>query len=158
MATHTTLGTLLRHLTELCDGGVEQAYAADGLDYRPRYTPVMRALRERGTGSIKDIASAAGVTHSAASQTVAQMARGGLVRIEPGPDARERIVVLTARAKRLFPQLEGHWIDAESATRELDDALGLSLPDVLRQAIALLEGTPLATRMTAHRLRRQRKE
>ena len=38
------LGTQLRHLLELLDGAVEEAYALAGMRYRPRYTPVMRAL------------------------------------------------------------------------------------------------------------------
>ncbi len=45
-----TLGTLLRHLIELLDGAVEQTYRDAELDYRPRYTPVLRALIARGPG------------------------------------------------------------------------------------------------------------
>ncbi len=51
------LGTLLRHLLELLDGDVEQAYAELGLDYRPRFTPVVRALLESEPRSIRDIAN-----------------------------------------------------------------------------------------------------
>ena len=76
------LGTLLRHLLELLDGDVQRAYDELGLDYRPRYTPVVAALLDLGPSSIQDIARAAGITHSAASQTVAQMAevRAGLAK------------------------------------------------------------------------------
>ncbi|WP_371871428.1 hypothetical protein [Phytohabitans rumicis] len=45
--------------------------------------------------SIRALAGAVGVTHSAASQTVAQMAKAGYVTLEPGTDARQRIVHLT---------------------------------------------------------------
>ena len=43
------LGTQLRHLIELLDGDVAQTYANAGLDYRPRFTPVMRVLQEHDT-------------------------------------------------------------------------------------------------------------
>jgi hypothetical protein len=78
MSTPTSsLGTLLRHLVETLDGAVEEAYARAGLDYRPRYTPVVRTLVEPGPSSIRTIATRAGTTHSAASQTVSQMTRQG---------------------------------------------------------------------------------
>ncbi|MCY7306720.1 MAG: hypothetical protein LH632_11335 [Rhodoferax sp.] len=50
------LGTQLRHLIELLDGDVAQAYADAGLDYRPRYTPVMRVLQQHGSAPIGRIA------------------------------------------------------------------------------------------------------
>ena len=74
LSTAIGLGTLLRHMLELLDGDVQRAYDELGLDYRPRYTPVVAALLDLGPSSIQDIARAAGITHSAASQTVAQMA------------------------------------------------------------------------------------
>ena len=83
-----TLGTLLRHLIELLDSAVEQQYANSGLSYRPRYTPVMRALLDLGPASIRAIARHAGITHSAVSQTVAQMAKQGLIRLEPGGELK----------------------------------------------------------------------
>ena len=68
------LGTRLRHVLDLLDGDVARVYADLGLaDYRPRFSPVARAIAALGPSSIRDIARAIGVTHSAASQTVAQM-------------------------------------------------------------------------------------
>src|ERR1022692_5188824 len=91
-------GTQLRHVLELLDGDVARFDADLGLgDYRPRFSPVVRALVALGPSSIRDHARAISVTHSAASQTVAQMARRGLVTLQTGADARQRIVSLTAR-------------------------------------------------------------
>jgi len=74
----------MRHLLELLDGDVEKIYRAATLDYRPRFTPVMRALRDHGALSIKEIAAYARVTHSAASQTVTAMKRKRLLSIAVG--------------------------------------------------------------------------
>ena len=87
------LGTRMRHVLEILDGDVARFLADIGLDsYRPRYSPVVRALLARGPLAIRDLAEEMRVTHSAASQTVAQMNRAGFVSLEPGADARQRIV------------------------------------------------------------------
>jgi hypothetical protein len=39
-----TLGTQLRHLIDMLDGAVAAGYHDLGLSYRPRYTPIVRAL------------------------------------------------------------------------------------------------------------------
>jgi DNA-binding MarR family transcriptional regulator len=144
-----TLGTLLRHLIEKLDGAVEQSYVESGLTYRPRYTPVMRALMTSGPASIRSISRTAGITHSAASQTVAQMVENGLVRLQPGSDARERIVALTPAAKAMIPKLEQRWRATNEAARMLDSELSMPLSGILREAIAALERTSFTQRIDA---------
>jgi DNA-binding MarR family transcriptional regulator len=75
------LGTQLRHLIELLDGAVGAAYEEAGLDYHPRYTPIMRALIDKEALTLGEIASRAGITQPAATQTVGLMAREGLVAV-----------------------------------------------------------------------------
>ncbi|MCC8538411.1 MarR family winged helix-turn-helix transcriptional regulator [Xanthomonas axonopodis pv. poinsettiicola] len=150
MSTRTpTLGTLVRHLIELLDGDLEAVYAASGLPWRPRYTPVLRVLMRLGPASIKVLAQQIGITHSAASQTVAQMAKQRLVVLKPGADARERIVVLTARTRRLVPALEQQWTATNAAAAQLDAELSVPLSAVLAEAIAALQRRPFATRIAA---------
>lgn len=144
-----TLGTLLRRLIDALDGAVEQSYADAGLDYRPRYTPVVRALLDEGPMTIRALSARTGVTHSAMGQTVNQMAAHGLAVLTVGGDARERIVALTPRAEQLVPQLQRLWASTEAAARTLDDELGLSLPGVIQQALKLLDETPFPDRLRA---------
>jgi DNA-binding MarR family transcriptional regulator len=145
----STLGTLLRRLLAQLDDAVEESYARDGLDYRPRYTPIIRALAAGGPATIRDLAARTGVSHSAASQTVAQLADRGLVSLQAGEDARERIVALGAAAEALMPRLERRWAATEAAARSLDDDLGVSLEEVLARALAALERQPFADRIGA---------
>ena len=144
-----TLGTLLRHVIDLLDGAVVEAYARSGLDYSPRYTPVVRALLDLGPAPIRAISGRAGITHSAVSQTVAQMAKRRLVSLKAGGDKRERIVSLTARAQAMVPDLERHWAATNAAARSLEAELASPLSDVLREAIAALERRPFAARIEA---------
>lgn len=144
-----TLGTLLRHLLEMLDGAVEQAYQRAGLDYRPRYTPVMRVLIDVGAASIRTISQRAGITHSAVSQTVSQMAGRGLVTLTAGADARERIVALTPTAQAIVPALVRQWTATNAAAQALDDELSAPLSALLREAIAALNRQSFIDRIAA---------
>lgn len=145
----SALGGLLRRLIDALDGDVEAGYAAAGLDFRPRFTPVFRLLAEAGPSPIKDLARASGLTHSALSQTVAQMAAAGWVSLQPGPDARERIVTLTAKAEEALPAIRAHWRAVSSAAASLDAELDMDLEGVVRAALAALERRPFRDRIAA---------
>ena len=123
-------------------------YPALGLTgYRPRYSPPIRALAAGGAMPIRDLARAIGVTHSAASQTVAQMARDGLVRLETGPDARHRLVHLTDHARRHIPAITAEWTATAAAVADLDAELPMPLADLLTQALQALDRRPLRDRI-----------
>ena len=142
------LGTLLRHVLELLDGDVAAVYTdLDLADYRPRYSPLVRVLVADGPLPIRDLATRVGVTHSAASQTVAQMSRAGLVTLTPGADGRQRIVALTDRARSLLPVIEAEWAATTAAMRRLDAELPVPLADELYAVLAALRRRPLRDRI-----------
>jgi DNA-binding MarR family transcriptional regulator len=144
------LGTRLRHLLELLDGGVAAVYTDLGLDgFRPRFTPIVRVLAASGPSSIRELAHAIGVTHSAASQTVTHMASQDLVTLTSGEDARQRIVRLTPTAERLLPALEAEWAATAAAARELDAELPFPLSRLLDEAINALHRRPMRQRIAA---------
>ncbi len=147
MANDITLGTQLRRLVDMLDGDVEAAYRRAGLTFRPRYTPIFRALAREGALCIKDVAGLACVSHSAASQTIAQMVREGLVQIDKGNDGRERLVALTPQALAMVPALERCWAATARAAASLDADLALELEPVLRAAVAALTARPFLDRM-----------
>ena len=143
------LGTRLRHLLETLDSGVAAVYPQLGLadGFRPRFTPVVRALAADGPVSIRELADTLGVTHSAASQTVAQMVRQDLVVTEAGTDARRRIVRLTAKAEALLPALEREWAATVTAVRAFEAELAYPLSRLVEEALAALDRTPLRERI-----------
>ena len=139
--THTaaSFGAALRRLIDHLDSALEQAYRDDGLDFRPRYTPVIRALMDDGPQSITALADRLGVSQSATSQTVAQMRLAGLVVVTRGEDdARQRVVALSRLAKAMQPRLEAHWHAARVATAALDTETGGVLVEVINRANAAL--------------------
>ncbi|MCC5575859.1 winged helix DNA-binding protein [Microtetraspora sp. AC03309] len=148
MPERAAVGTLLRHVLELLDGDVAKVYDELGLPgYRPRFSPYVRALVADGPASIRELAGKVGVTHSAASQTVAQMTRSGLVAVDPGADARRRIVRLTSRARESLPVIEAEWAATEAAARGLDAELPMPLADLLTQTVLALRRKPFRQRI-----------
>lgn len=145
------LGTQLRHLLELLDGAVAEAYARESLRYRPRYTPVMRALIASEPRAISQIAEVAGISQPAATQTVSLMIRDGLVSSEPGPDARQRMIRLTAAGRDLLPGLQACWRATAAAASDLDSELCCPLSQVLADAITALERKSFEDRLAEAR-------
>ncbi|WP_235968960.1 MarR family winged helix-turn-helix transcriptional regulator [Brevundimonas huaxiensis] len=139
----------MRHLIDLLDGEVEAAYAASGLHWRPRYTPILRVLMRDGGQSIKTIAQQIGISHSAVSQTVTQMVKDELVLLKPGAVARERIVMLTAKTEAMIPRLQRQWSAVNQAAETLDQELSAPLSGVVKEAIAALTDQPFRQRIQA---------
>jgi len=145
------IGTQLRHVLELIDGDVAKVYLELGLpEYRPRFSPIVRTLVAEGPLSIRDLARAVGVTHSAASQTVAQLTKSGFVSLEPGTDARQRIVHLTGKTRELLPTIEAEWQATTAAMSALDEELSAPLSIVLSELVAAVERRPFRTRIADH--------
>jgi len=146
--TAASFGAALRRLIDHLDGALEQAYRDDGLDFRPRYTPVIRALMDDGPQAITTLADRLGVSQSATSQTVAQMRMAGLVIVTRGEDdARQRVVALSRLAKAMQPRLEAHWHAARVATAALDTETGGVLVEVVNRANAALATRPFRDRL-----------
>jgi DNA-binding MarR family transcriptional regulator len=152
-----SLGTQLRHLIELLDGAVGHAYEEAGLAYRPRYTPVMRALMEREPATIGHIAAVAGISQPAATQTIALMIREGIVSAAAGAqDGRQKLIRLTEQGHALVPKLVLCWQATAGAAASLEaecrlsetvacaiDALGAkSYGERIREARAALAAAP----------------
>ena len=155
------LGSRLRRLVKLLDDAVADLYVDCGLDwYRPRFSPIIRVLAESGSASVRELADATGVTHSASSQTVAQMADRGLVLLSPGKDGRQRIVRLTSNANKLLPIIEAEWVAIAQATVELETELPFPLSRLVNEVFEALQrrsmqeriGAAVSTALAEHRV------
>jgi MarR family transcriptional regulator, organic hydroperoxide resistance regulator len=140
------LGELLRHLGDLVDRGSEMRYAEIGLDYRPRYTPVLRAL-EAGATTVNDITQASHLTQGAVSQTLGLMAQASLITRHALPDGRKSEVRLTDAGQTLMARASGQWGVIFSTLDELEAEIGHRLRTALADAIAALERRGFAQRL-----------
>jgi DNA-binding MarR family transcriptional regulator len=143
------LGTELRALFEQMDADVGRALADLGLDgYRPRFSPLVRVLVD-GPASVRQLAAATGVTHSAASQTVAAMVKAGWATQRVGTDARERIVELTDATRAALPAIRAEWEVTTGAMAALDAELPYAVSRFVGDLRAALERVPFRARMAA---------
>lgn len=148
--TSRALGTELRALLDRMDADIGDTLADLGLqDYRGRFSPVIRALVDSGPASVREIAKSVGVTHSAASQTVAAMVKNGWAVQRTGTDARERIVELTERAQDALPAIRAEWEATASAQIVLDAELPCPLERFVTDLRAALDRTPFRERIAA---------
>ena len=106
-----SLGELLRYVGELVELGAEEHYRAMSLNYRPRYTPVLRALND-GAETVTEITTRSRLTQGAISQTIGLMETEGLILREALDDGRKSRIRLTPSGRKLIKKLEQHWTES----------------------------------------------
>lgn len=145
------LGELLRYVNELVEHGAEQHYKQMGLDYRARFTPVLRAL-QAGASTVTQITAHSHLTQGAISQTVGQMQSEGLINRQRLEDARMSRIELTAHGQQLIARLDQHWATTFEVIEALEQEIGHPLCQVLEQAARALERKGFAQRLTELKL------
>jgi DNA-binding MarR family transcriptional regulator len=146
--THESWLVPLKALLADMDGAIAELYARRGIrGVRPRFSMALIRLHHLGPLSVKALAAEVAVTHSAMSQTVAAMRGEGLVQTAPGPDARTRLVALTARGAELVPFLEAEWRATEAAVAQLDGELPYRVTRVIRDMGEALARRPFVDRI-----------
>ena len=116
----------------------------------PRHVMPLIRLAHVGSMTIRELSSVLGVTHSAASQTVAALSRAGYVRSKQGNDARTRTIALTPRGRALVPLLEAEWRATEAAIAELETEIPYPFSQVARDLEAALARSSFYERVSAH--------
>jgi MarR family transcriptional regulator, organic hydroperoxide resistance regulator len=147
------LGELLRYVGELVDQGAEDRYREINLNYRARYTPVLRAMTD-GAQTISDITSRTHLTQGAISQTVGLMEADGLISRYLVPDGRKSGIRLTQAGRALVERLEPHWATTFRAIATLEKEIGHPLRRVLEETARALERRGFAERVEAAEMRR----
>jgi DNA-binding MarR family transcriptional regulator len=114
------MGSRLRRLSETFIQEVNQAYAQQGIAFDASWFPVFYFLSQQDEVSIKDIADALNVSHSAMSQLVSALQKKGLVKsVVSAADARRKVITLTAKGKKLLEQIQPVWRALETAMADL---------------------------------------
>ena len=149
--TDESLWRPLRDLLDLMDDDIARLYAERGVrGVRPRFSKALIKLAHLGPLSIKQLAQAVEVTHSAMSQTVTALRNEGLVHVRPGEDARTRTVELTDEGRAVVPFLEAEWRATEAAVAELDAEVPYPLTAVVRDLRAALARRSFHDRILGH--------
>ena len=145
-----SLGSKLRKLLAMLDGDVQAVYDEMGVAFRPRFFPIVQHLLRHEPCPIVELAQGIGVSQPAATQTVNEMKRLGLLASAKSADRRQRPVQLTAAARAMVERLQPVWDAAERAAATLDAELDRGLTKPIDDALAALE-----TRRFRERIRKQ---
>lgn len=144
----------LRRLQERLDADIAALYVEAGLEgIRTRFTgPLIHLFREEPR-SIRQLATAMEVTHSAMSQTVAAMRRAGLVEsVESSADedGRTRRIRLTEHGRQVAPFFAAEWRATEASLIELEREIPYPLTQVVRDIEAALSRRSFRERLRDH--------
>lgn len=139
MSTTRSFGTQLRAVTAKLDGDVQSIYDEMGISFRPRFYPVVQRLRSNGPTRVNDLAKETGASQPATTQTIAEMAKLGLVAASTGSDGRERLISLTPMGERTVEELRPVWLAIEGAAKELNAELPMPLGKLLACALQALD-------------------
>lgn len=146
------LGSRLRQLLAALDGAVQAEYDRRGVPFRPRFYPVVQQLLAGGALSVGALATGAGVSQPAITQTLNEMRRDGLVAAGPGDTRREKLVRLTPKGEALAADLQPLWAAIEVAAARLEAEIG-PLSEILQTAGKALEREPFGARIARELLR-----
>ena len=147
MAEAISLGARLRQLVVALDGEVQGLYNAADIPFRPRFYPFVQHLLEIDDASVRMLAAAAAVSQPAATQTLDEMKRAGLVEPAGSDSRRERRVRLTAASRALAERLAPTWRAIELAAAELARELPHRLSRTIDLALAALQERPFGERV-----------
>ena len=133
------------------DNDIARLYVERGIEgVRPRFVGPLIRLGREGPMTIRQLADSLQVTHSGMSQTVSTLRQEGLVRTEPGADARTQVVTLTDQGRQLIPLLEAEWRATERTLAELEAEIPYPLSQVVRDLEAALARRPFFERLTTN--------
>ncbi|EJU0637227.1 MULTISPECIES: MarR family winged helix-turn-helix transcriptional regulator [Pseudomonadota] len=141
------LGELLRYVSDLVEHGAEEHYRQMGLQYRARYTPVLRAI-QAGAKTVTEITARTHLTQGAISQTVGHMENDGVISRHRVEDGRKSSIRLTPHGKELVAKLNQHWSATFAVIEELEGEIGHPLRRILEDAAKALERQGFAQRLT----------
>ncbi len=147
-----TLGSSLKRVTDQLYGAVDAVYAADGVVFLAAWFPTFRALVERGSGAVSEVAEHIGQSHAAVSQVSKKLAAAGYVESSPGTDRRQRQLSLTPAGRVLAARLRDLWLAIEGVLR---DRLAPMRGDVT-ECVDALESALATDAMQAEMLARAR--
>lgn len=145
------LGELLRYVSELVEHGAEEHYKIMGINYRARYTPVLRAI-QAGATTVTQITSLTHVTQGAISQAVGQMEKDGLLYRTQMQDGRKSILHLTSQGELLLERLTYHWEVTFTTIDELELELGYPVRLILTDMAMALERKSFAERLLQNKV------
>lgn len=146
------ISTRLQRLSDLIRKDGLQIYKAHGIDFEPKWFPVIYALHKKPVLSVVEVAAEIGYTHPSTIALLKELEKQKLIRSKKDKaDERKRLIQLSKKGQALVEQMKPVWrliiaavtdlIDTENnlmrAVSEVEDQL--KKKSFTERAVALME-------------------
>ncbi|HVI49537.1 MAG TPA: MarR family winged helix-turn-helix transcriptional regulator [Chitinophaga sp.] len=129
------IATRLQRLSELLRKDGLQIYKAHGIDFEPKWFPVIYTLHLNPIMSVVEIANEIGYTHPSTISLLKELEVLKLIKSKKDKtDTRKRMISLTEKGKKLVDEIKPVWGIIGSSLADLTDS-----PNNLMQAIIEVE-------------------
>ncbi|QEC53002.1 MarR family protein [Anseongella ginsenosidimutans] len=104
------ISTRLQRLSDLIRKDGLQIYKAHGINFEPKWFPVIYALHKKPVLSVVEIAAEIGYTHPSTISLLKELEKQKLIRSKRDKtDERKRLIQLTKKGKDLVGQMKPVW-------------------------------------------------
>ncbi|MCD0470509.1 MarR family winged helix-turn-helix transcriptional regulator [Flavobacterium sp. JAS] len=104
------ISTRLQRLSEQLRKDGALFYKSYGIDFEPKWFPVIYTLHHKGVLSVVEIANEIGYTHPSTISLLKELEKQKLIRSKKDKiDERKRLIVLTIKGQELISQMEPVW-------------------------------------------------
>jgi DNA-binding MarR family transcriptional regulator len=104
------IATRLQRLSDLLRKDGVLIYKANGVDFEPKWFPVIYTLHLRSVLSVVEIASEIGYTHPSTISLLKELEKVKLIRSKKDKaDERKRLIQLTPKGQELIEQMKPVW-------------------------------------------------
>jgi DNA-binding MarR family transcriptional regulator len=131
------ISTRLQRLSEQLRKDGFQIYKANGIDFEPKWFPVIYTLHFKPVLSVVELASEIGYTHPSTISLLKELEKEKLIRSKKDKqDERKRLIVLTDKGKKLLQQMQPVWQTMIKSLTEITNTsnnLMLAIAEVEKQ-------------------------
>ncbi|SMD10713.1 MarR family winged helix-turn-helix transcriptional regulator [Pedobacter nyackensis] len=114
------ISTRLQRLSEQLRRDGFQIYKANGIDFEPKWFPVIYTLHFKPVLSVVELAAEIGYTHPSTISLLKELEKEKLIRSKKDKqDERKRLILLTEKGKKLLQQMQPVWQTMVDALTEL---------------------------------------
>ncbi|RAJ06470.1 DNA-binding MarR family transcriptional regulator [Chitinophaga skermanii] len=116
------LSTRLQRLSEQLRKDGALIYEAFGIDFEPKWFPVIFTLHQKGTLSVVEIANEIGYTHPSTISLLKEVEKIGLIKSKKDKsDERKRLILLSPRGQELVNKMQPVWQLIAQVLGEISD-------------------------------------
>ncbi|WP_281233094.1 MarR family winged helix-turn-helix transcriptional regulator [Flavobacterium gelatinilyticum] len=116
------VSTRLQRLSEQLRKDGTLVYKSFGIDFEPKWFPVIYTLHHKETLSVVEIANEIGYTHPSTISLLKELEKQKLIRSKKDKiDERKRLLQLTPKGQELILEMKPVWEIMKSALTEITD-------------------------------------